>query len=266
MSERISVPLEGSNVVKENATAPEPGHYADGVYTPPEGGRFVGGVYRPPERKVSLHELGAQARQSATRRQGETEWATEWQEDRRGNGGFVQTRRPVQRQPEAPAPPDPLTQQVGQLTSAVTMLAQRQLGIEPDQGPQRPDPSQFDLWSPEGVAEFNQATDQWVEAQKQEALAPHRAAIESAEVARFYNDVANKYRDHPNFREIEAAVQYQLANYDGKSSIKEMFANAVDPEKARPGWAGNICTPKQIAGKLGALATHRGLLKKAWRM
>jgi hypothetical protein len=139
-------------------------------------------------------------------------------------------------------------------------------GSLPGDPPRQPDPAHFDFYDYESVNEFHRQNNAYLEHVKEQAITPHKAAIQEAAAWRAYNEVTNEYRGHPQFREIEAAAQYAIgeaAENGQQLTIKEAFANANNPQLARPGWAGNVHPPKQLK-RLGEIAAHRQLLRKAW--
>ena len=159
----FTVPIEGSSVSNEGSV-PLGETSAQPAQLPASG--FVDGVYQPPAGRASLHRVRMGASIAKQVEQVEQPVAPVWQDNPGGQGGRFEYR-PVERQSEpiqATSPPqqaapvnDAISQQISQLTNAVTLLAQHQLGIEPNAGPLMPNPADFDFYDPQQEGEYHQA-------------------------------------------------------------------------------------------------------------
>jgi|SRR5262245_9934261 len=252
----VQVPLTGTNVTPSGDSP----HVQQPEREPTSG--FVGGVYQPPAQRTGIHQtrLGAFAKQAE-----QSEVAPQWVDNRNGSGGKFEYR-PVERQePERNSPPpsqpatqpnDALTRQVGDLTAAVTLLAQHQLGIEPDTGPQMPNPAAYDFYDPQQEGEYHQALQKYVEDTVQQRLQsefePYRPALSNIQkqqqMEAEFNELQDANRDNPNFKTTMLQALHIVADSNNQLSIKDAYAKA-DSRDNRPGERGGHLPKALTQGK-----------------
>ena len=266
----VQVPLTGSQIVSDR-----PGPAVE--QQPPRESGFVGGTYQPPEGRQSLHRVRMGA---SIARQEQVEVAPQWVENKYGAGRFEY--RPVERQaePEPSSPPqqtaqpnDAISQQISQLTNVVTVLAQRQLGIEPDTGPRMPDPAQFDFYNPEDEAQYHQALQKYVEDTVQQRIQkevePYRPGLQNIqkqhEMESQFNELVAQHGAEPNFKTVMSQALHIAA--DSGISIKDAYAKA-DSRDNRPGERGGHLPKHLTQGKFprfGEILLHNQLSGRSGR-
>src|SRR5262245_12808374 len=278
MAQTVQVPLTGSNVTPSEA-APQ-------ATQPERETGFVNNVYVPPASRVGIHKTRL-GQSIAKQVEQQSETAPTWVDNRNGNGGRFE-HRPVERtepQPErsspspTPQPPtqpnDAISQQLSQLTQAVTMLAQHQLGIEPDTGPRMPDPAQFDFYDPQSEGEYHQALQKYVEDTVQQRLQaefePYKPALtgiqKQQEMESHFNELRDTHGQEPHFRTTMMAALQMVADSNNQLSIKDAYAKA-DSRDNRPGERGGHL-PKALTGgkfpKFGAILQHNQMSGRSGR-
>jgi len=184
----------------------------------------------------------------------QTETAPQWVDNPGGQGGRFEYR-PVERQAEpiqATSPPpqsapanDAISQQLSQLTNAVTLLAQHQLGIEPDRGPLMPNPVDFDFYDPQQEGEYHQALQKYVEETVQQRLQsefePYKPVLADVQKQRDmqaqFDACVAEHGESANFRTVMSQALHMVADSGGQLSIKDAFARANSQDN-KPGERG----------------------------
>src|SRR5262249_6694521 len=238
MSERILVPLTGTTVTP-------PG--GDGHATGDTGGGFVDGVYRPPSgpHANSLHRIRFQRT--------EQEYEPHW-----GDRGDLKWERAAERQsaeqPEysdtaSPEPPsaqtNELRQQVDALQGVVIEMAKQQFP-EHFRSPRPPNPLDYDLYDDESAAEFQRATDEYIDRRIHQALEPHAATLQNSKWEQQYNAMVATHGADEGFKMKMDMALRMVADNNGKISIPEAYAKVDDRDAARPGKKGSAHLPAEL--------------------
>src|SRR5262245_17080792 len=139
-------------------------------------------------------------------------------------------------------PYETLQREMAELKQTMQSWAQSQQPQQP-QGPVAPDPTQFDFYDPNQVAEFHKQNNVYMQAQIQQtvqaALAPHQGAMQSAEYTRQYNSVYNDYGNDPNFKPIMDKALQMVLDTGGQYSIPQAYdfvskVQITSPQTAAP--------------------------------
>jgi hypothetical protein len=126
-------------------------------------------------------------------------------------------------------PYDALHREISELKQTVQLMAQGQMGGQPQQpqAPQPPDPTQFDMFEPRELAEFHRLNNAYFQAEVQRsvqaALEPHQGAMQSAEYTRQYNSVVGDYGNDPSFKPYMEKALQMVVKSGGKFSIPEAY-------------------------------------------
>lgn len=249
MAETLKIPLVGTHVTPEGdgspGSVPQP--------TQPAAQPVQQPLEHPVAHRPSLHKLKGLGQQIV--KQVEMEHTPYWHEGPNGHGSFKFNSRPVEPPQPEPAPIDPLHQRLDALTGTLERLTQPQ----PDAGPQQPNPAAFDFYDPQEEAEYHRMNNEWIEHTKQQALAPHRAAIADAEITRQYLELADRYGHEAGAMAVQVALEA-----GGKLSLAEAFEQVTNPDAARPGRR-SVHLPRQINNvkSLGAMMAHNQITGRA---
>lgn len=239
---KVQVPLTGEHVTPHGEAPPQ--------QQPERVSGFKDGVYQPPEGRQPLHKL--RMPRQADQTQTEPVWTGnrfEW--------------KPVERAepPQATAPPpqsapanDAVSRQISQLTDVVALMAQKQGLIPEDTGPRMPDPARFDFYDPQDEAEYHRMHKEYVDAVVQQRMQaeidPYRPMLADAQKAHDmqsqFNECVAEHGKDPNFNRVMSAALELVADSNNKLSITEAYAQADNPDNARPGVRGNSHLPKHL--------------------
>lgn len=247
---KLTVPLTGTNVTPEGAAAT--GAATAPAQTPTE--------TQQPQARQSLHDirmtrpaetaqpenteliwdqfgrpkLVAKTEGEATPQEADGEAGTEADA---GNDGAASDVPPLPGahntgQPNVSA----LEQQIATLTQTVELLTRAQLqGMQPPpppkpQAPTPPDPTQFDMYDPASLAEYQRLNNAYIQAtvrhEVNAALEPHGAALQDAQLNAQYNAVVGAFGNDPNFKPTMEAALKLVASFP-HISIPEAYKHVA---------------------------------------
>ena|SRR2546428_3187777 len=241
---------------------------------------FKNGVYVPPAQRVGPHQTRMGVVLAKHVEQSEST-APVWIDNPRGGGGRFEYR-PVQRAEPIPTaasqvaqPSDAVSQQLGVLTNTVKLLAQRQLGIEPDTGPKMPNPEAFNFYDEQETALYHKMLQDYTEAvwqqRKQAELEPYLPAMDDAvrrhETDTQFKQLTAKHGDNPHFKQVMAAALQLVADSHNTISLNDAFVKANSRDN-KPGERGGHLPQALTRGKLprlGQILAHNQLTGRSGR-
>lgn len=260
MSQKVMVPLTGTNVIPQGEAAPEPAQgvgragFEDGIYTPQS--------HTSNERSMNLarNGLGRTIQRSMDQRAGASARAS--------------TPAPAPSQPsQAEALQSQLNNLTQQVQGLVTNMANRQQSQAPQYGgydqqygqddPQYPspelDPINYDPYDPVHRLQHRTALDAHVKEAVQRAVEADRAAREQAatieDIGRQCEAVRTKYGRDANYDEVANAAKGIHLNAGGELTVEQAYLQASREMEARSGRRGTSYLPKEIR-TLGAIARY----------
>lgn len=252
MSERVFVPIQGSNIVNEGQAAQEAAPQS--AAQPAQGSRFVNGIYQASKDRYagSLHTLSARLRQSLARQQPETE-------------PVARASTPTPAPPPQVSQPAPsadytaMQQEIAALRQQVANFTQNPYSVEQygggsqQQGGQygdRPDPAQFDFYNPQDEAEYHQANNRYIQQEVQRGVEADRTARQQSaamdEITRQCTAVREKYGRDANYDEAANAAKLIHLNAGGELTVEQAYLQASREIEARSGQRGRTYLPPEL--------------------
>jgi hypothetical protein len=135
-----------------------------------------------------------------------------------------------------------LEQRIDRLTQTVELLTRAQLqGMQPQappkpQAPTPPDPTQFDMYDPASLQEYQRLNNAYIQAtvrhEVNAALEPHGSALQDAQLNAQYNHTVATYGHDPNFKgNMESALKL-VASFPN-ISIPEAYKHVASTTSPR---------------------------------
>jgi len=96
-------------------------------------------------------------------------------------------------------------------------------------------PKGHDLYDDESAAEFQRATDEYIDRRIHQALEPHAATLQNSKWEQQYNAMVATHGSDEGFKMKMDMALRMVADNNGKISIPEAYAKVDDRDAARPG-------------------------------